>query len=63
MDDDFTYISTVFQAYQDDGWMIMKGLCNETPFTLEMISPRAGLEPETARSVGQRFSRGTTWAP
>ena len=42
--------------YQDDGWMIMKTVCNGTPFTVEKISPRAGLEPGTARSVGQRLT-------
>ena len=34
----------------------MKGLCNGTPFTVEKISPRAGLELGTARSVGQRLT-------
>ena len=46
---DFTSFSTVFPSYQDDGSVIMKGLCNGTPFTVEKISPRAGLELETAR--------------
>ena len=36
---DFTSFSTVFQ---DDGRLIMKG--NETPFTVEKISPRAWIE-------------------
>ena len=27
----------VFQSYQDDGGMIMKGCCNGTPFTIEKI--------------------------
>ena len=36
--------STVFQLYQDDGRLIMKGLCNGTPFTVENISPQAGIE-------------------
>ena len=48
---DFTSFSTVFQSYQDDGRMIMKGLCNGTPFTVEK-----GLELATARSVGQRLT-------
>ena len=30
---DFTFFSTVFQSYQDDGQMIMKG--NGSPFTVE----------------------------
>ena len=45
--------STVFQSYQDDGQMIKKAVCNGTPFTVEKISPRVGLELGTARSVGQ----------
>ena len=36
---DFTSFSTVFQLYQDDGRMIMKGLCNRTPCTVEKILP------------------------
>ena len=52
----FTSILTVFQSYQDDGRMIMKGCVQWTPFTLEKISPRAGIEPGTARSLGQRLS-------
>ena len=52
----FPSFSTVFQSYRDDWRMIMKGLCNGTPFTIEKISPRAGLELGTARSVGQRLT-------
>ena len=38
MDDlKFTSFSTVFQSYQDDGWGIMRGLCNGNPFTIEEI--------------------------
>ena len=53
---DLTSFSTVFQSYQDDGQMIMKGLCNGILFTAEKISPRSGLELWTARSVGQRLT-------
>ena len=49
MNCDFTSFSTLFQSYQDDGRMIMI-VCNGTPFTVEQISPRAGLELGTARS-------------
>ena len=45
---DFMSFSTVFQSYQDEEWMIMKGVCNRTPFPVEKISPRAGLELGTA---------------
>ena len=31
-------------------------MCNGTTFTVEKISPRAGLELEIARSVGQRLA-------
>ena len=32
-------------------------VCNGIPFTVEEISPQAGLEPGTARSVGQRLTQ------
>ena len=51
---DFSSFSTVFQSYQDDGRLIMKGLCNGSPFTVEKISPPAGIE--LGRSVGQRVT-------
>ena len=42
---DFTSFSIVFQSFKDDGRMIMKSLCNETPFMVEKIfSPPAGIE-------------------
>ena len=40
----FTSFSTVFQSYQDDSRLIMKTVCNGTPFTVENILPRAGIE-------------------
>ena len=45
---DFTFFSTVtvFQSYQDDGRLIMKGCEYGTPFTVEKISPLAGIELE-----------------
>ena len=42
---DFTSFSTVFQSYQDDGQMIMKGCVQWNPFAVEKISPRSGIEP------------------
>ena len=53
---DLTSYSTVFQSYQDNERLIMKGLCNGTLFTVEKILPRAGLELATVRSVGQRLT-------
>ena len=41
---DFTAFSTVFQSYQDDGQMIMKGCVQWNPFTVEKISPRVRIE-------------------
>ena len=52
---DFTSFSTVFQSYQDDGRVIMKGLCNRTPFTVETFSASSGDRTRAARSVGQRL--------
>ena len=52
----FTSFSTVFQSYQDDERMKLKAECNGTPFEVEKISPRAGFELRTARSVGQRLT-------
>ena len=55
----FTSFSIVFPTYQDEGRMMMKGM-NGTPFMVEKISPRAGLELGTARSVGQRLTQSYT---
>ena len=41
----------VFQSYQDD-----KAVCIGTPFTVEKISPRTGLELKTTRTAGQRLT-------
>ena len=46
---DLTSFSTVFQSYQDDGWMIMKGCVQWNPI-YGLDSPRAGLEPEAPLS-------------
>ena len=37
-------------------------MCNGTPFTVEKISPRAGLELGTSRSVDQRSTHRATGA-
>ena len=47
----FTSFLTVFQSYQDDERLITIGLCNGPPSTVEKISPPAGLDLKTARSV------------
>ena len=41
---DFMSFSTVFQSYKDDGRLIMKAVCNGAPFTVEQISPQAGIK-------------------
>ena len=42
---DFTSFSILLQSYQDDGMLIIgKAECNGAPFTVEEISPRAGIE-------------------
>ena len=41
---DLTSFSTIFQSYQDDGQMLMKGLHNGTLVTVKKISPQAGLK-------------------
>ena len=41
---DFTPFSTVFQSYQDDGKLIMKGCAMELRLRLRRFAPRAGIE-------------------
>ena len=41
---DFTSFSKVFLSYQDDGRLIMKDCVQWSSFTVEKISPRAGIE-------------------
>ena len=53
---DFTFLSTVFQSYQDDGWMIMNSSVQWNRFRVERFPPEAEIEPGTARSVGQRLN-------
>ena len=43
MTSELTSFSTVFQSYQVDGRLIVKG-CVQWNFTVEKISPRAGIE-------------------
>ena len=53
MDDcDFITFLTVFQSYQDNERSIMKGCVQRNPVNgKKKISPRAGLELGTSRSV------------
>ena len=55
--------SIVFQSYQDDWGMIMKGCVQWNPFTVKKISPREELEPGIVRSVGQLLTHGATRTP
>ena len=52
MNCDLTSCSTVFKSYDDNGRVIMEGLCSGNLLPIGKIP--AGLEPGTARSVGQR---------
>ena len=52
---DFTSFSTVFQSYQDDGQMIMKGCVQWNPFyggDFALSKDRTGV----IRSVGQQLT-------
>ena len=48
---DFTSFPTAFQSYQDDERLTMEGCVQGTPFTVEKISPRAGIELGPLASV------------
>ena len=61
--DDFLSYFYVLHSYQDDEMLIMKGCVQWNPFTVEKISPRAGLELGTTRSVGQHLTHRATGAP
>ena len=50
---DLSSSTTLFQLYQDDGRMIMKGYEKRNPAMAEKSSPRAGLELGTVISVDQ----------
>ena len=41
---DFTSFLTVFQSYQDNGWMIIKGCVQWNSFTAEKVSSRVRIE-------------------
>ena len=56
---DFTSFSTVFQSYQDDGRMIMKGSVQWTPFTVQKISPRARTRDRYRSALNPLSNRGS----
>ena len=56
---DFTSFTIVFQSYQDDGRLIMKG-CAGTLFTEEKISPQAGIELAPIDPVRDTLSNDTS---
>ena len=63
MTSDFTFFSTVFQSYQDDGRMIMKVCVQWNPiYGLEDFAS-TGLEFRTAGLVDQCLSHRATRAP
>ena len=59
---DFTSFSTVFQSYQDDGRVIMKGCVQCKPGHCWKELPSVEIEPGTTKSVGQllTYCRGVT---
>ena len=52
MNCNFTSFSTVFQSYQDDERLIMKGCVQWNPVMFEKKLPQVGLKLGTARSAG-----------
>ena len=54
MIDDLQFISflTEFQSYMEDRRVIITGLCNGIPFTVETFPSLVGFEPETATLRG-----------
>ena len=50
-------------VYQANDWKIMKDRVQRNLFYGWDISAPGGLEPGTARSVGQRLTNGATGAP
>ena len=65
MDDLQIYVLSNSISVMSGRWAVdnERAVCNGTPFMVEKISPRAGLEPGTARSVGQRFTHFVTGTP
>ena len=60
---EFLPFSTVFQLYQDNGQVIMKGCVQRSPIYHGKKSlPQAGLEPRNSRSAGQRLTYLATGA-
>ena len=51
----FTFFLTVFQSYQADGQMIMKGCVQWNPVYGVKILPQVGLDLGATRSVGQHM--------
>ena len=59
----FTSFLTVFQSYQDDVWMIMKGCVQwNSVYGWEDFTPSEDWT-WSARSVGQRLTHWASWAP
>ena len=56
---DFTSFPAIFQLYQDDVKMIMKGCMHHREHCLRFgrVPVSAGFEPRAARAVGQRIAR------
>ena len=57
---DFTPFLTVFQSYQDNEGLIMKGCVQWNPFTVGKILPQWGLNSGNPRSAGQCITQSAT---
>ena len=60
---DFTSFLTVFQSYQDDVWMIMKGCVQWNSVYGWEDFPSSEDRTRSARAVGQRLTHWATGAP
>ena len=57
MNCDFTSFSTVFQSYQDDARLIVKGCVQWNSLYVEKILPRVGIElGPLDQYIGQRLT-------
>ena len=57
----FTSFSTVFQSYQDDGWVIMKGCVQWQPVNiLKRFPPSLGMEPRNTQAMRDTLLNNTS---
>ena len=56
------FLSAVFQSYQDDGKVILKGCVQRNLVSIWKFLPQAGIEHGIATSVGQHLTHWSTKA-